>query len=634
MPFYKNLKSALLLILFSTTFFAQSNLQFSLFNTALTDNANAIIRENSVEITIESIDVITYKKRRIVTVLNEAGNRHVNAVAYYDDGKDVKKIKAIIYDQLGREIKTVKKRDFSDVSVADGFSIFNDNRALHLDYTPSSYPYTVDFTVETINTNTAFIPSWYPLEAYNVSTELSTYKIINNTPIEVVVKESNLKENKAEKISDFNYKIENAPAVTREAFSPSLSKIVPSVKATLKNFSMLGVEGVNNNWQDFGKWMDDKLLSGTQELPEEVKTEITELTKDASSPIEKAKIVYNYMQNKTRYISIQVGIGGWKPMLAEDVDRLGYGDCKGLSNYTKALLDYVGVTSYYTVVYGDSDIRDIDSDFSSLQGNHAILSIPNNDDYITLECTSQTAPFGYIANFTDDRDVLIITPEGGKIIHTKSYAPKENKQTTLASVSIDQTGSIKANVNIKSQGTQYKRYQRLDTQTEKENILYYKNYFDNIKNLKIENINLINNKDQIVFEENLKLSAKNYTTKAGNRFLFCPNIFNIMAYVPPRYKTRSLPFEIDRGFYDVDEYEILLPENVVVEALFEPIEIKNKFGLYKASIQSKDEKTLIYTRELLINKGAYTKEDYKNYRQFRLDIAKYDKSKMVLKINQ
>ena len=200
MPFYKPLKSVLLFLLCSTSFFAQSNLQFSLFNTALTDNANAIVRENSVEITIESVDVITYKKRRIVTVLNETGNRHVNAVAYYDDGKDVNKIKAIIYDQLGREIKTVKKRDFSDVSVADGFSIFNDNRALHLDYTPSSYPYTVDFTVETTNTNTAFIPSWYPLEAYNVSTELSTYKIINNTPIEVVVKESNLKEYKTENV--------------------------------------------------------------------------------------------------------------------------------------------------------------------------------------------------------------------------------------------------------------------------------------------------------------------------------------------------------------------------------------------------------------------------------------------------
>jgi heterodisulfide reductase subunit A-like polyferredoxin len=31
---------------------------------------------------------------------------------------------------------------------------------------------------------------------------------------------------------------------------------------------------------------------------------------------------------KSRYVSIQVGIG-WKPMDASDVDRLGYGDCKG-----------------------------------------------------------------------------------------------------------------------------------------------------------------------------------------------------------------------------------------------------------------------------------------------------------------
>ena len=56
-----------------------------------------------------------------------------------------------------------------------------------------------------------------------------------------------------------------------------------------------------------------------------------------TDPIEKAKIVYKYMQEKTRYISVQVGIGGFKPMLAKDVDRLGYGDCKALSNYTKAL---------------------------------------------------------------------------------------------------------------------------------------------------------------------------------------------------------------------------------------------------------------------------------------------------------
>jgi hypothetical protein len=54
-------------------------------------------------------------------------------------------------------------------------------------------------------------------------------------------------------------------------------------------------------------------------------------------PIMKAKLIYDYVQQKSRYVSIQVGIGGWKPMDASDVDRLGYGDCKGLTNYTKAL---------------------------------------------------------------------------------------------------------------------------------------------------------------------------------------------------------------------------------------------------------------------------------------------------------
>lgn len=116
--------------------------------------------------------------------------------------------------------------------------------------------------------------------------------------------------------------------------------------------------------------------------------------------------------------------------------------------------------------------------------------------------------------------------------------------------------------------------------------------------------------------------------------LFSPNIFNVMSYVPPRYKKRQMPFEIDRGFYDVDEYKIKLPDNIKVEAMLEPIEVKNQFGTYKASITVNDENILVYKREFLINKGEYKKEDYENYRQFRLDVAKYDKSKIVLKINE
>ena len=84
--------------------------------------------------------------------------------------------------------------------------------------------------------------------------------------------------------------------------------------------------------------------------------------------------------------------------------------------------------SYYTELYGDRDKIDIESDFFSVQGNHVILCVPNKDKYVFLECTSQTDPFGYQANFTDDRNVVVIKPEGGEIIRTKIYENKDNSQ--------------------------------------------------------------------------------------------------------------------------------------------------------------------------------------------------------------
>ena len=81
--------------------------------------------------------------------------------------------------------------------------------------------------------------------------------------------------------------------------------------------------GEYTNWKEFGAWMNATLLKNRDILKQATKDKVLALVEGVTAPLEKAKIVYEYMQNKTRYISVQVGIGGWEPIAANEVDEVG-----------------------------------------------------------------------------------------------------------------------------------------------------------------------------------------------------------------------------------------------------------------------------------------------------------------------
>ncbi|WP_369992582.1 DUF3857 domain-containing protein [Winogradskyella sp.] len=627
-------KSIFFALLFSFSFccFSQSEADYNalLIPAELKTKANAVVRFEKTTVEILNIDEIKVTTKRITTVLNKYGNRHIDAGEGYDDNTEIEEIEARVFDALGEEIKKVKERDFVDASAVSEISIYEDNRVKYLKYLPVNYPYTVEYTSEVIHNNTAFFPSWQPIDDYYQSVQHSEYEIINAAGITLKTKKENFENYNIEEVSEHHFVAENINAVKYEAYTPELKSLLPRYRVALQNFSMIGVEGVNNNWQGFGKWMYDRLLTGTDNIPQTTKDEVIQLTAGVDDKIERAKMVYKYMQDKTRYISIQVGIGGWKPMLANDVDKLGYADCKGLTNYTKALLEAVDVPSYYTVVYGGRSIRNIDNEFSAIEGNHVILCVPDENENIFLECTSQTNPFGFTAGFTDDRDVLLVKPEGGEIVHTKVYKADDSVQKTTATIEMDETGSLIADVDIVTTGYQYNLHEGIENKTARDQQLYYKEYWDNINNLTIDNIVIENNKDNIVFKEDVKLSSTNYASKSGTRLIFQPNMFNRVTNIPPRYTERKLEFKIDRSFKDVDEFIIKFPKTHKVEAFTEGKTIETKFGTYKFKIEQLDDNSIKYTRTYILNKGNYQKEDYKAFRDFRKKIVKNDKTKVVL----
>ena len=122
------------------------------------------------------------------------------------------------------------------------------------------------------------------------------------------------------------WKVANLKALEHESYAGQITEIAALMFIRPVSFSFDGVKGRISDWNDMGVWIYS-LLKGRDELPEDAKTDH-----------EKVKILYDHLGNTTRYVSIQLGIGGYQPMKAAEVYKTGFGDCNALTNYMKAML--------------------------------------------------------------------------------------------------------------------------------------------------------------------------------------------------------------------------------------------------------------------------------------------------------
>jgi len=624
---------ALTIIFISLSLQAQESYTIADVPLELYDNANSVVLNDEVIVDVTNESKMKFKFNRAIVVLNKKGRNHVAAKFGYDDDSKITKFEAYIYDKYGNELEHYKKKDLVDVSAVSGGTIYSDSRMKYMDYTPTTYPYIVVFNYEEENNSSAFIPKWYPVDEYSESVKLSSFTILFNENNKPRIKEINLEGYdilKTETPTQITYKANNIKAFKYEKLSQYFTSIFPYLDLAINKFYLKGEMGYAENWLEFGKWRYDKLVQGLDEVPKMTALKMNEIVVGAKDDREKAKRIYEYVQNKTRYISVQLGIGGWKPFPASDVDKLGYGDCKGLTNYTKALLKTQGIDSYYSVVWAGSEKRSVHNEFASMQGNHVILNVPLDGEEIWLECTSQDIPFGFLGDFTDDRDVLVLTPEGGKIKHTSVYNFNSNLLTTQGYCTIKPNGSIDAEVEMQSFNIQYDHRYELENLDNDSQESYYKEYWDYIDNIKIDSITLKNEPDIVKFTEKVTFSAKSFSIFAGDDMIVNVNTINRSTYIPERIKDRKNKLEILRGYIDIDNVTIKLPTGYFLNEIPEGIVIITDFGTYKSSLERVSEFEIKYYREFKIFGGVYEKEAYNEYRNFRKKVARADKQKIVL----
>lgn len=597
-------------------------------------------KEHANTIRISEVQTIEYKNYNKVNlrntyrimVLNEIGFNTLNLSKNYDKSNKIKKLNVSIYNSFGYKIKQFEKTDFKDRSLIDNSTIFSDDRLLYLDYTPTSYPFIIEYDCETESVNTAFLQAWSPISYLNETILSSTLEIIKNPVVEVQQKSQKLQEFgiiKTETPEKISYTTPAILAVKPESYT-DYSKEFPKVKLFLNKASLEGYELNMSSWDTFGKMYYDYFIKENSTISEKTKLKLDQIISPSDSKLDKIKKIYQYVQNNTRYVSIQVGVGGWKPMATSDVEKYGYGDCKALSNFTRSLLNAYDIEAYYTVIYGGNK-RKFEEDVISMQGNHVIVSVPNEDGYIFLECTSQTNPFAYLSDFTSNRNALLIKADGAEIIDTDAYRTQQNTQVTSSTIELLDSGSISGSATIISNHLQYKNVIDLELKSAKEQTEYYSNHFSHLNNLILSNVKFQNDKNRFSFTEKFTFKADNYVEKSGNTIILPLNVLNRSSIIPTKYRNKKFAFEIEYGYTDSDEIELVLPKNYSLTQLPEAIVIKEKFGEYQASVVAEKDK-LLYKRKLIVNEGVYPKEDYESYRKFKEQISKSDNIKIIIDV--
>ncbi len=600
---------------------------------SLKEHANVVERLDETRVIIKSIDKAIIKHKYAYTILNEAGAKYSGYFNDYSDLKDLHDIDGDLFDESGKHLKNIKKKDIGDYSGDDDETLASDARFKVHNFYYNQYPYTIEYEDEQDYNGIFVLPEWVTQPYENFSVESS--RLIVETPADYNLryKQSNYWGNPSivhdnDKIT-YTWEVKNQKAKHLEPYSPSMSEISTAVILAPTNFSIQGFTGKMDSWQDFGMFRQT-LLGGKDELDDATKAKVHQLTDTAKNATEKVVLLYKYLQNNTRYVNVSFGIGGWQPHDAKYVGEKKYGDCKALSNFMGALLKEAGINSFYAIIKAGKNNTSFFTDFPCNQFNHVIRCVPLQHDTMWLECTSQTLPAGYLGDFTCNRPALLITDSGGKLVYTPSYNENDNEYVRNINANINDEGDLTAKIISNYKGLEYDDEHEMFHELNNSDLKKYLNEEFPLSSYEVNNFGYKETDEAMPsIRESIDLTSNSYAHVSGKRLFIVPNIIDKNDLKLDTTEKRNYDIVYPYSFKHADTINITIPHGYSVEALPKNKTIDNKFGEYAITYLVDDDK-IVFTRFYERKLNRFSPTDYPEFANFYNDIYKADRNQIVL----
>lgn len=596
-------------------------------------NANAVKRLEELHVTIKALDKVIIRHRYAITVLNEQGNEYAEYKNSYSTLEDLSDISGTLYDAAGRKVRSVKKKDIEDVAVSDGFSLMLDDRIKRHNFYCRQYPYTVEYEDEQVVSGSYSFPGWFPVPDEEFSVEQSRFIVETPPGYNLRIKANMIstppQKTESTKSTAYTWELKNYPAIQFERLQPSITNLVPVVLVGPGDFVLGKHKGNMSSWLEFGKFQAE-LNRDRDQLPDNIKAEVHRLTDGINDREEKIRTLYKFMQQNTRYVSVQLGVGGWQPFDAKYVAANKYGDCKALSNYMVSLLKEAGIRANYVIVNAGNGRRSLWEDFPAPYFNHVIACVPGDKDTTWLECTSQTESAGFMGTFTGDRLALLVGDDGGHVVRTPAYSEDKNLQLRSVSAKVDGEGNLVADVQTACTGTQQEHWHSLiHSKTDEELNKILNGGAMGLSTYTVEKFKYEEEKSKIPkIQEVLHVTAPAYATVTGKRIFVEPNLFNKSR---TRFDNgeRKFPIEFSSAYTDVDTVHIDIPEGYSPESVPRDVGLNTDFGAYSISFKVGNGR-IDMIRSQVIRRSQFPASYYPELVKYFEAVYKADRSRIVL----
>lgn len=601
----------------------------------LRQGVDAVIRLNKRSVEYHSPGRATIEVTRIITILNSNGLEHADFNLFYDSFRNYSNINGTIYDADGNRIRRLRSRDIDDRPASDGVSLIQDNRVKTFSLNHNEFPYTLEVSYRQNVTGFLNLTQWIPISSLRTSLEIGQLTVTLPASREIDFRMGNISDQfPFEEVNGNNrvlqWAVSNFPAVRTEPYGSRFIEYFPHVLITADEFSMDRRNGSMRSWDDFGKWMG-QLWEGRNILPNDLKAYVDSVVEKHDNQKDIIAELYQYLQSNTRYVSIQLGIGGYQTETAMATIRNGYGDCKALTNYLYAMLQHAGIEAYPALIFSGNERIPFDPDFVHNQFNHAILfAVTDEGEEIWIESTSTNFPIGYIGESNANRMAVLFSTEFGRVVQTPQTNAADNVRGRLLEITLSSNGSATAHMQFEYRGSYHENIRFLERtlpgvrRREIQNQLPLRNY-------SLNNIDIISEEYQPISRLTAEMELNSIATIAGGRIFITPNLISrdIAQYAANPNRTQDV--HIRRAYTESDLVTVHIPTGYRVEVIPEPTELTIDHGHYRMFVTVADDgKSFTYHREMVEERATLHAHRFENYRHFRHEAVRLDGAQVVL----